>query len=293
MRSGWAAAHQGKLKMSKICFSKMHGLGNDFMMVDNVTQEHHVDWSELTKRLSCRRTGVGFDQLILVGRSKSPDVDFSCRIFNSNGAEAGQCGNGARTLALFVRIKKLTQKDNIRVQTCTAVMELRIEANGMVTVDMGEPCTEPAKVPFITDEPPKEFYPIEVDGEIQHVSVVSVGNPHAVLVVDDVDSAPVKEVGPKLQRLSCFPEQCNVEFMQILSPSEVKLRVYERDAGETMACGSGACAAMVAGKLRGLLDDTVTVHFTAGDLKICWHGNNRSVLMVGPAVHVFDGEIIV
>lgn len=280
--------------MSAVRFSKMHGLGNDFMMVDTTTQGHHVDWSpELVKKLSCRRTGIGFDQLLLVGAPKSPDVDFNYRIIDVNGKEVGQCGNGARCIAVFVRNKKLTQKDVIRVQTKTAAMELRIEANGLVTVDMGQPCMEPAKVPFIASEQQKEFYPIEIDGELLHITVVSVGNPHAVLIVEDVDTAPVEEIGPKLQQHSRFPEQCNVGFMQILSPSEVKLRVFERNAGETMACGSGACAAMVAGKLRGLLDDTVTIHFTVGDLQICWHGDGHSLLMTGPATHVFDGEIIV
>ena len=279
---------------SAVRFSKMHGLGNDFMMVDTITQGRHVDWTpELVKKLACRRTGVGFDQILLVCSPKSADADFSYRIFNMNGMEAGQCGNGARALALFVRNKKLTNKDVIRVQTSTTVMELRVEANGLVTVEMGRPYLEPATVPFITNEQVKEFYPIEVDGETLHVSVLSVGNPHAVLVIEDVDSAPVKEIGSKLQQLPCFPEQCNVGFMQVLSRSEVKLRVYERDTGETMACGSGACAAVVAGKLRGLLDDTVTIHFTIGDLQICWHGNNHPLLMTGPATHVFDGEIVI
>lgn len=279
--------------MSTIRFSKMHGLGNDFMIVDTITQKQHVDWSpDLVKKLSCRRTGVGFDQLLLVGAPKSPDADFSYRIINANGEEAGQCGNGARAIALFLRIKKLTEKDVIRIQTIASTMELRIEANGLVTVDMGQPCMEPTKVPFIASEQLKEFYPIEVDGETLQVSVLSMGNPHAVLVVDNVDTAPVEEIGIKLQQHSRFPEQCNVGFMQVLSSSEVKLRVFERHSGETMACGSGACAAVVAGRLRGLLDNTVTVHFIAGDLKICWHGDNHPLLMTGPATHVYDGEII-
>ena len=279
--------------MSTIRFSKMHGLGNDFMIVDTITQKHHVDWSpDLVKKLSCRRTGVGFDQLLLVGAPKSQDADFSYRIINANGEEAGQCGNGARAIALFLRINKLTGKDIIRIQTIASIMELRIEANGLVTVDMGQPCMEPAKVPFIASEQLKEFYPIEVDGETLQVSVLSTGNPHAVLVVDNVDTAPVEEIGTKLQQHSRFPEQCNVGFMQVLSSSEVKLRVFERHSGETMACGSGACAAVVAGRLRGLLDNTVTVHFIAGDLKICWHGDNHPLLMTGPATHVYDGEII-
>lgn len=272
----------------------MHGLGNDFMMVDATAQGNHVDWSpELVKKLSCRHTGIGFDQLLLVAAPKSPDVDFTYRIINTNGDEVGQCGNGARCLALFVRNKRLTQKDLIRVQTRTTVMELRIEANGLVTVDMGQPCMEPAKVPFIASEKLEVSYPIEVHGELLDVTVLSVGNPHAVLVVKDVDSAPVEEVGPKLQQHPRFPEQCNVGFMQVLSPSEVKLRVFERDSGETMACGSGACAAVVAGRLRGLLGDTVTVHFTLGDVQIHWNGSNHPLLMTGPATHVFDGEIIV
>jgi len=271
----------------------MHGLGNDFMIVDTTKQEHQVDWSpELVRKLSCRHTGIGFDQVLLVCAPKSPDIDFTFRIINVNGSEAGQCGNGARCFARFVRNKKLTQKDVIRVQTKTTLMELRIEANGLVTVDIGEPCMEPAKIPFIASEKMVGFYPIEVDGELLHVSVLSVGNPHAVLIVDDADSAPVKEIGSKLQQHSRFPEQCNVGFMQILSPSEVKLRVFERDAGETMACGSGACAAVVAGNLRGLLDNKVTVHFAAGDLQICWHGDGHPILMTGSATHVFDGEII-
>ena len=280
--------------MCTVHFSKMHGLGNDFMMVDTITQRNHVDWSPvLVKKLSCRRTGVGFDQLLLIEAPKSPDADFFYRIINANGKEAGQCGNGARAIALFVRnIKKLTEKDVIRIQTISSIMELRIEANGLVTVDVGQPCMEPAKVPFIASEQLKEFYPIEVDGETLNVSVLSVGNPHAVLVVDNVDTAPVEEIGTKLQKHSRFPEECNVGFMQVLSPAEVKLRVFERHSGETMACGSGACAAVVAGKLRGLLDDAVTVHFTAGDLKICWHGDNHPLLMTGPATHVYNGEII-
>ena len=285
-------------RMATIRFSKMHGLGNDFMMVDATAQGNQVDWTpELVKRLSCRRTGIGFDQLLVVGAPKSTNADFSYRIFNANGTEAGQCGNGARAIAMFVRNKKLTQKDVIRLETSTAVMQLRVEANGLITVNMGRPCMEPAKVPFITNEQgkgePKGVYSIEVDGESLQASVLSFGNPHAVLVVEDVETAPVEEIGSKLQQLACFPEKCNVGFMQVLSPSEVNLRVYERDAGETLACGSGACAAVVAGILRGLLEDEVTVHFVIGDLEICWHGDSHPLLMTGPAAHVYKGEIII
>ena len=282
--------------MARVHFSKMHGLGNDFMMVDATAQENQVNWTpELVKRLSCRRTGIGFDQLLVVGAPKSTKInaDFSYRVFNANGTEAGQCGNGARAIAMFVRNKRLTQKDVIRLETSTAVMELRVEANGLITVDMGQPCMEPAKVPFITNERPKGVYSIGVDGESLQVSVLSFGNPHAVIIVEDVGTAPVEEIGSKLQQLACFPEKCNVGFMQVLSQSEVNLRVYERDAGETLACGSGACAAVVAGILRGLLEDEVTVHFIIGDLEICWHGDGHPLLMTGPATHVYKGEIII
>ena len=280
-------------RMSLVRFSKMHGLGNDFMVVDT-TRGGRTDWPpELIHKLSCRHTGVGFDQLLLICPSNSSDVDFNYRIINTDGYEAGQCGNGVRCLARFVRDNKLTNKDLIRVQTVKTLMELRIEQNGQVTANMGEPILDPERVPFVTSARSIE-YTLDLDGsDWVKVMVVSMGNPHAVMVVDDVHSAPVKEFGPKVQQHPCFPEQCNVGFMQVVSPSEIKLRVCERSVGETLACGSGACAAVVAGRLQGLLDEVVTVHFHMGDLQISWQGEGHPVMMTGPATHVYDGEITV
>jgi len=275
----------------------MHGLGNDFMIVD-ATRGGRTDWPpELIQKLSRRHTGVGFDQFLLICPPKTSGVDFNYRIINgSDGYEVGQCGNGVRCLARFVHDNKLTNKDLIRIQTAKTLMELRIEQNGQVTVNMGEPILDPEKVPFVADVRnilPNIEYTLDLDGREVNVMVVSMGNPHAVMIVDDVDAAPIKEMGPKVEQHPHFPEKCNAGFMQILSPSDIKLRVYERAAGETMACGSGACAAVVAGRLRGLLNKSVIVHFNIGDLQISWQGEGHPVMMTGPATHVYDGEITV
>ena len=277
--------------MSLVRFTKMHGLGNDFMIVD-ATQGGRTDWPpELIKKLSCRHTGVGFDQFLLICSPRASDVDFNYRIINgSDGHEVGQCGNGVRCLARFVRDNKLTNKNLIRLQTANTLVELRIAQNGLVTVNMGEPLLDPEKVPFVATARNIEYI-LDLDGRAVSVMVVSMGNPHAVMLVDDVDLAPVKEIGPKVEQHSRFPDKCNAGFMQVVSSSEIRLRVYERAAGETMACGSGACAAVVAGILRGLLDKSVTVHFHIGDLQISWQGEGHPVMMTGPSTHVYDGEV--
>ncbi len=271
-------------------FTKMHGLGNDFMVVDLVTQR--VRFSEdKVKKLADRHLGIGFDQLLLVEPPANPDMDFRYRIFNADGSEVEHCGNGARCFARFVRDKRLTTKDEIHVETANGQAVLRIRDHQQVEVNMGAPELQPANIPFQAEQA-SPTYEVEVGNERVTLSAVSMGNPHGVLVVDNVDSAPVETLGPLLEPHSRFPAKANIGFMQVVSPSEVRLRVYERGAGETMACGTGACAAVVAGRLRGLLDETVRVNLPGGVLKISWKGGeNDPVMMTGPTATVFEGQI--
>jgi len=270
-------------------FTKMHGLGNDFVVLDLVTQRIKLN-PNIVRKLGDRNFGVGFDQLLIVEPPTTPDVDFRYRIYNSDGSEVENCGNGARCFAKFVRDKRLTGKDEIAVETANGRAVLKIREDRQVEVDMGAPRLNPADVPFEAAAA-AATYPIEVDGETYEISAVSMGNPHGVLVVDDVDTAPVEVLGPQLEPHARFPQKANIGFMQIVSRSEIRLRVYERGAGETKACGTGACAAVVAGIQRGLLDSTVKAQLTGGELEISWAGGDAPVIMTGPATTVFEGQI--
>jgi len=279
--------HQGQGPLLR--FSKMHGLGNDFMVVDAISQPFRLR-PEMIRELADRNFGVGFDQLLVVEPPGLPDVDFRYRIFNADGSEVEQCGNGARCFAKFVRDQRLTNKKTIRVQTAGGVIELRIAKDGMVMVNMGVPELNPQAIPFAAEHR-KNVYTVQVGAETVELSAVSMGNPHGVIVVEDVDIAPVEYLGPQLESHPQFPERGNIGFLQVISRNHVRLRVYERGSGETLACGSGACAAVVAGRLRGLLDDRVEVDLRGGRLVIEWKGEGSPVMMEGPATSVFEGQL--
>ncbi len=273
----------------KLKFSKMHGLGNDFVVLDGIRQQVSLTPEQL-RYLADRHFGVGCDQTLLVEAASQPGVDFRYRIFNADGSEVEQCGNGARCFVRFVHEAGLTGKREIRVETLKGIIEPRLEANGNVTVDMGEPRFLPAEIPFLHDDD-VIVYNLDVADETLEISVVSMGNPHAVQVVPSVDSAPVSEHGPLIENHERFPQRVNAGFMQIVDRHAIKLRVFERGSGETLACGTGACAAVVTGIRRDLLDSPVRVTTRGGDLTIAWGGPGRPVLMSGPAVTVFTGEI--
>lgn len=275
----------------QIQFSKMHGLGNDFMVVDCVTQNAYFS-PDMIRRLADRNTGVGFDQLLVVEPPYDPESDFHYRIFNADSSEVAQCGNGARCFARFVRMKGLTNKNQIQVSTKSGRMVLKMDGDDQVTVNMGEPIWAPAKIPFRANTEEKTYI-LRVEDTTLFVGAVSMGNPHCVTVVDDVDTFDVEGLGPLVESHERFPERVNAGFMQIVSRNEIRLRVYERGAGETQACGSGACAAVAVGILQGLLDESVTVHLPGGDLKIRWRGPGHPLYMTGPASHVYDGQITV
>lgn len=276
-------------------FTKMHGLGNDFVFLDLISQS--VNLSEKTiASLGDRRTGVGFDQLLTVSPPRSSEMDFRYRIFNADGTEAEQCGNGARCFLRFVRDRGLTTKTTIKVETNTGIIECRLEKDGNISVDMGAPKLAPDKIPFITDKCAVS-YDLELPACLSdkptqvQVSTVNMGNPHAVLIVDDINSAPVDQIGALVETHPRFPQKVNVGFMQIVSRTEIKLRVHERVVGETRACGSGACAAVVAGRMQGLLDEKVNVTLPGGRLKIQWKGDQSPVIMTGPASRVYEGRL--
>ena len=270
-------------------FSKMHGLGNDFIVVDCITQ--NVFFSpDLIRRLADRHTGVGFDQLLIVEAPYDPETDFHYRIFNADGSEVEQCGNGARCFARFVQMKGLTNKYSVSVSTKKGKMVLKLEENDLVTVNMGQPEFEPNKIPFKAKQKEKTYI-LRAGEHTLFCGAVSMGNPHVVTVVDSTEEADVDRLGPLLESHERFPERVNAGFMQVLSRHEVNLRVYERGAGETQACGSGACGAVAVGIVQGLLDENVTVHLPGGDLKISWKGEGHPLTMTGPATHVFDGQI--
>jgi len=273
----------------RIRFAKMQGQGNDFVVIDGVRQEIVIT-AELARRIADRHFGVGCDQILLVERPTLPGNDFRYRIWNSDGGEVEQCGNGSRCFARFVLEEGLTAKHVMRVETASGVISPHVEATGRVTVDMGRPRFEPREIPFRA-EAAAVTYPLEVGGETVTVGVVSMGNPHAVQVVDDVDAAPVRSQGPIIENHAAFPRRVNAGYMQVVSRSHIRLRVWERGAGETLACGTGACAAVVAGIRMGLIDSPVTVTTSGGDLTIEWSGNGSPVMMAGDAVRVFDGEI--
>ncbi|MET0335020.1 MAG: diaminopimelate epimerase [Rhizobacter sp.] len=279
-------------------FTKMQGAGNDFVVLD-ATQQPLALSTEQYRQLGDRRFGVGADPILVVEKSRTPGVDFRYRIFNGgSGDEVEQCGNGARCFVRFVRDRGLTDKKVIRVDTMSSLIELRLQDDGRVTVDMGAPIFNLARVPFNPGslqprrEGSFELWPLDVgDGVINEVAVLSMGNPHAVQLVADVDRAPVGVHGPLIEADMHFPRQVNAGFMQVMSRTHIRLRVYERGAGETLACGTGACAAVVAGIRLGLLDAKVDVDARGGQLSIEWQGGDSPVLMTGPAVTVFEGEI--
>ncbi len=273
----------------EIKFGKMHGLGNDFVVIDAIRQSVNLTPSQI-RHLADRRRGIGCDQLLLVEKSDRPDSQFRYRIFNANGSEVEQCGNGARCLARFVRATGLTSADRMRVHTSAGLIELTVHDHERVSVDMGVPRLEPADIPFQASAR-AALYALSVDGETYEIGAVSMGNPHAILQVPHVDSAPVARLGPAIESHPRFPSHVNVGFMEVVARDRIRLRVFERGAGETLACGSGACAAVVAGRLQGLLDETVTTQLRGGDLVVSWAGDNRPVLMSGPATFVFEGTI--
>ena len=273
----------------KLRFSKMHGLGNDFVVIDAIRQQ--VDLTpERVRFLADRHFGVGCDQLLVVERAQQPGVDFRYRIFNADGGEVEQCGNGARCFVRFVIEQGLTDKREIRVETKSGVITLSARDDGQVTVNMGVPVFEPARIPFQSDSD-AFVQPLDVAGTPVAITAVSMGNPHAVQVVADADAAPVGVQGPLIESHPRFPARVNAGFMQVADPHHIRLRVYERGAGETLACGTGACAAVVAGIVRNLLESPVRVSTRGGELNIAWAGEGAPVFMTGPAVTVFEADI--
>lgn len=270
-------------------FTKMHGLGNDFMVIDMVTQHAQLS-PKLIRQWSHRRLGIGFDQLLVVEPPGHPEVDFRYRIFNADGSEVEQCGNGARCFARFVQDKRLTAKSQIEVETASGRITLHVRQDGQVTVNMGVPHLQPSKVPFQAENE-ASGYALQVAEQTLEVYVVSMGNPHCVTLVDNVDSYPVSRLGPLIEHHPRFPKRTNVGFLQIIDSHHAKLRVHERGAGETPACGTGACAAAVTGIRLGLLRSPVTMRLPGGTLKIEWAGNGQPVMMTGPASRVYEGQI--
>lgn len=271
-------------------FSKMHGIGNDFVVIDAINQQVELTSNQI-KFLADRRYGVGCDQLLMVEKSSNPVVDFKYRIFNADGGEVAQCGNGARCFARFVYDKGLTTKTTIAVETASGVIYPSMKSGGEVTVDMGSPQFTPSKIPFVTEQQSITYRLPIAERQDLEIGAVSMGNPHAVLLVDDVKTAEVNTLGAMIERHGQFPERVNVGFMEVVNPGQINLRVFERGAGETLACGTGACAAVVSGIQRGLLAREVKVKLPGGELKIEWSNDNASVWMTGPTTHVFDGEI--
>ena len=276
-------------KSMKLRFSKMHGLGNDFVVIDAIRQKITLDTAQL-RHLADRRLGIGCDQILLVEAATGPEADFCYRIFNADGGEVEQCGNGARCFVRFVREQGLTTQKDIRVQTVGGLISLHQRDDGNISVNMGEPRFLAADIPFLGEDDAlcADF---EVGAARLQLSVLSMGNPHAVQVVADVDTAPVLTQGPLIEQHARFPKRVNAGFMQVCDPHHIRLRVYERGAGETLACGTGACAAVVAGIRRNLLVSPVQVTTRGGNLEIAWAGGGQPVWMTGPAATVFEGEI--
>ena len=270
-------------------FTKMHGLGNDFMVLDLISQHAHIQ-PKHAKQWGDRHTGVGFDQLLLVEPPSNPDVDFRYRIFNADGSEVEQCGNGARCFARFVVDKRLTAKKQIRVETKGGIIELDLRADGQISVNMGPPRLEPGQIPFIADAAALSYH-VELDGTQHALAAVSMGNPHAVLRVADAEQAPVHSLGAKLELHPRFPQRVNVGFIQVVDRHYAKLRVWERGAGETQACGTGACAAAVAAIRQGWMDSPVQIELPGGRLSIEWAGGDQPVMMTGPAARVYEGQV--
>jgi len=287
----------------KLRFTKMHGAGNDFIVLNGITQDLSGITRAQWQSLAHRQFGIGADQILLVEKASRPDADFKYRIFNADGGEVEQCGNGSRCFVRFVLDQGLSSKNSLRVEVAHTVLTLKSLPDGQVEVDMGAPIFEHSQIPFDANglasmqEFQEMLYAIPLDHPATHdsfVGVVSMGNPHAVQVVSDIDSAPVLQEGPEIEKYPAFPKRVNVGYMQVVNRNEIQLRVYERGAGETLACGTGACAAVVSGIRRGLLDSPVKVHTRGGDLQIAWGGivNQlaQAVIMTGPAVTVFEGE---
>ena len=281
-------------------FTKMHGLGNDFVLLDLVSQNIRIRQDQI-RELGNRRTGIGFDQLLLVEPPQNPDMDFRYRIFNADGTEAEQCGNGARCFMRFVRDRGLTTRTSVKLETNSGNIECRLEKDGNITVNMGSPNLSPEQIPFLAKHA-KIQYELDLCSSLPghprwHASdkvrivAVNIGNPHAVLNVESVDDAPVSQLGPIIENHEKFPQGVNVGFMEIVSSSAIKLRVFERGVGETRACGSGACAAVVAGRLQGLLNEQVEVSLPGGTLSITWQGGNSDLMLSGPACRVYEGRL--
>ncbi|MFT6102536.1 MAG: diaminopimelate epimerase [Candidatus Endobugula sp.] len=274
---------------TRLRFTKMHGLGNDFVVFDGINQDIDLS-SERIRKIADRRLGIGCDQLLVVEVPQQSENDFRYRIYNYDGSEVENCGNGARCFAKFVRDKKLTGKSTIRVETLGGVLTLHASRQGDVTVNMGVPVLIPAEIPFIADSQ-AVTYDLALPDQTISISAISMGNPHAVTLVDNVGTALVEQWGPLIENHSRFPNRVNAGFMAVVSRSAMRLRVYERGVGETLACGTGACAAVVAGHLQGLLDPIVTAHLRGGDLRIEWQGAGHPVMMTGPATTVFQGQV--
>ena len=276
-------------------FTKMHGLGNDFVLLDLITQNFQIRDDQI-RAMADRRTGIGFDQLLIVEPPDNPTMDFKYRIFNADGSEAEQCGNGARCFLRFVRDRGLTIKSSIKLETNTGNIECRLEPDGDISVNMGPPILQPDKIPFLTEKPGivsdlSTTPTLGCPATTVKLAAISMGNPHAVLLVDDIETAAVAQLGPLIEHHERFPARVNVGFMQVINRSQIKLRVFERGVGETRACGTGACAAMVAGRLQGLLDAQVEVILLGGSLKISWAGDDHPVIMTGPVARVFEGRL--
>jgi len=272
-----------------IAFTKMHGLGNDFVVIDAVSQSISLT-PEQIRLLADRHFGIGCDQVLLVERPRSSAADFRYRIFNADGGEVEQCGNGARCFIRFVREHGLIDKNEITVETAGGIIRPRIETDGRVTVNMGAPRFAPQEIPFTADTAALR-YELALAGKTVTIGAVSMGNPHAVMQVGDVRSAPVAELGPLIENHPRFPKRVNAGFMEVVAPDRIRLRVYERGAGETLACGTGACAAVAIGRRWGLLEETVNVELPGGNLTVRWQGDDNPVWMTGPAVRVFEGRI--
>jgi len=272
-----------------IKFTKMHGLGNDFVVIDAVRQAVNLN-SDIIKQLADRNLGIGCDQVLVIEPPSAKNIDFDYRIFNCDGTEVEQCGNGARCMGRYIADQNLSGKKLVRLKSKNRIMEVQLKSRTLVTVDMGPPTLEPDAIPFIADNQ-NTTYAIDIDGQTHNISAISMGNPHAVIRVDDINSAAVEQLGPQLQAHRQFPESVNVGFMEIVNPQHIRLRVYERGAGETQACGSGACAAAVAAIRQGLVENIVNIELLGGELSIEWQGDEQPVLMTGPTETVFHGQI--
>ena len=275
----------------RVHFTKMHGLSNDFVVIDAVSQHVSLRSSQIQK-LADRNTGIGFDQLLLIEPPSRPDADFDYRIFNSDGSEVEHCGNGARCFAKFVTDRELTTKPAITVNTSRGLIEMALTETGLVRVNMGQPVLDPKILPYQGPPEPDQIHTVvlEISDGSRSFGLISMGNPHAVTVVGSVDATAVADIGQAIQNLPQFPDSVNVGFMEIISPKEIRLRVLERGVGETLACGTGACAAMTYGRLLGQLDHDVTVATRGGNLQIEWQGEGYDLMMTGPAESVFEGE---